>query len=56
MRPREAGRVNGNLKVYWSWGTPTPYKKIFIADMDELENVKKVVKMSTFWDDPPPQL
>ena len=32
---------------------PPPTKKIFIADMDELENVKKVVKMSTFWDAPP---
>ena len=35
-----------------------PSKKFFIADMDELEHakkkIKKVVKMSTFWDEPPP--
>ena len=45
------------FKVYWSGSTLTPFKKNFIADMDELEHakkIKKVVKMSTFWDDPPP--
>ena len=30
------------FKVYWSGGTPTPFKKnFFIADMDELEHAKK---------------
>ena len=41
-------------------GYPNPLeKKIFIAVLDELEHakkIKKVVKMSTFWDAPPPQL
>ena len=40
---------------YIGQGVPLPpSKKIFIADMDELEHakkIKKVVKMSTFWDD-----
>ena len=37
-------------------GYPYPHqKKIFIADLDELEHAKKkVVKTSNFWDDPPP--
>ena len=30
-----------------------PLQKSFIADLDELEHAKKVVKMSKFWDDAP---
>ena len=36
-------------------GVPLPpLQKNFIADLDELEHAKKVVRMSKFWDDPPP--
>ena len=41
---------------YIGQGVPLPpLQKNFIADLDELEHAKKkVVKMSNFWDDPPP--
>ena len=38
----------------WELSKFDPSKKFFSADMNELEHTKNVVKMSKFWDDPPP--
>ena len=46
---------SSKFSKYIGQGVPLPpLQKNFIADLDELEHAKKNVKMSNFWDDPPP--